>query len=161
MLDHNFFLAGQNGRSASDQFFTFINLSSWLLDQHHESAIGPVKEGSDPAAAAQQLLTALSKSNFDIPPAFTTTRLQSGSGEEVCGILNGLVDWALEMQHFDCAQPIHPTNNDDVYDSFTRYLSSVLALLPISRSATNCRVAHSSISIYCYACHRDNVKCLI
>jgi hypothetical protein len=31
----------------------------------------------------------------------------------VCGVLNGLVDWALEKQNFDCAQPVHHTDNDD------------------------------------------------
>jgi hypothetical protein len=102
-------------RSPSDQFFCFINLAAWMLNEFGGLSTSPVREGEDPASALRILLSSLGQLNFAVPPSFTIARLQSGAGREVCALLDGLADWSLEQTKFTFEQPVH-TRNDDACD---------------------------------------------
>jgi hypothetical protein len=75
--------------------------------------MNPLKEGEDSAAAVRHLFQSMKQLNFSIPQTVTPSRLQSGSGKEMCAILNGLVDWALENTLFQFKTPEHVTEQDD------------------------------------------------
>jgi peptidoglycan hydrolase-like protein with peptidoglycan-binding domain len=75
--------------------------------------VAAVKEGDDSASAIRSLLQLLRQLNFAVPQSFSVARLQTGSGREVCGILDGLADWALERASFRFQQPIHGVEEED------------------------------------------------
>lgn len=108
LLDPTFFALASRSRSASDQFFCFINLASWMISQHNASSgLQPVQEGDDAAAAVRALLAALQQLGFTVPPGVSHTQLQTGSGPEVCALLDKLADWCLECKGFLAQQPVH------------------------------------------------------
>lgn len=114
MLDASTFVSTAK-RAASEQFFTFASLATWLLDTFGEANLGPVQEGDDPTAAVRSILEAVEGAGVDLPPSWTVTRLQTGSGAEVCGLLNSLADFALHRSQFSCEQPAHPDGTGDGY----------------------------------------------
>lgn len=118
MLDTSTFLSN-TGRSVSEQFFTFASLAAWLLDTFAGASIGPVQEGDDSAAALRRILHAVEAADVEVPTSWTVTRLQTGSGAEVCGLLNALADLALLRSEFACEQPNHSTGDDDACASFS------------------------------------------
>lgn len=94
-------------------FFTFFNLAAWIISEYGQLKISPLKEGEDSATAVRNLLQSMKQLNFTIPQTVTASRLQSGSGKEICGILDALVDWALEHTLFHFQAPEHATEQDD------------------------------------------------
>ena len=113
LLDHSYFAANTPARSASDQFFCFINLAGWMVNEFGDVTISPVREGDDPQAAIRTLLSTLGQLNFAVPPSCTASRLQAGAGREVCAVLNTLADWCLEKQNFTFEAPLHSSGKND------------------------------------------------
>lgn len=112
-LDRTWFVTTTTERHAAEMFFTFFNLAAWLVSKFSQINLNPLKEGDDSAAAVRNLLQSLKELNFNVPQTLTASRLQSGCGREVCGVLNGLVDWALESTLFQFKSPEHATEQDD------------------------------------------------
>lgn len=112
-VDKTWFSNTPTERNAAEMFFTFFNLAAWIISEYGQVKVSPLKEGEDSAAAVRNLLQAMKQLNFIIPQTVTASRLQSGRGQEICGILNALVDWALESTLFQFKAPQHVTEQDD------------------------------------------------
>lgn len=84
-----------------------------MISEYGQMKVSPLKEGEDSAAAVRNLLQAMKQLNFVIPQTVTASRLQSGCGKEICGVLNALVDWALESTLFQFQTPEHAAEQDD------------------------------------------------
>lgn len=85
--------------------------AAWLASECGGTTIKPLKEGEDATAAVTQLLGAVKALHFAVPPHFTAQKLQSGMGPEVCGVLEGLADLALEATGFQF-QPVQQVAED-------------------------------------------------
>lgn len=64
------------------------------------------KEFDDPNATCTNLLNAVRKLGF-APPSYHPSKLTVGSGREVCGVLDGLVDYVLEKRNFQYRRPMY------------------------------------------------------
>ncbi|KAG1670197.1 hypothetical protein FOA52_014973 [Chlamydomonas sp. UWO 241] len=89
----------------AEQFFHFTSLSAWLLALAGVEFPTP-KEFDDPNKICGDLLAAVKKLGF-APPSYPAMKLTSGHGKEVCGILDGLVDYVLEKKGYQYKKPIY------------------------------------------------------
>jgi hypothetical protein len=128
-LDKTSFTGIKTDRPASEMFFTFYNLAAWMMHEFGQVKISPLKEGEDSASAIRTLLQNLRQLNFAVPQTFSAARLQGGSGREICGILNGLTDWALEQSSFQFQPPVHQTEGDGCVEP-KHYAPSALPPVP-------------------------------
>jgi len=112
-LDKTCFTGIATNRSPAEQFYTFFNLAAWLITEYGQVKINPLKEGEDSITSIRGLLQLLRQLNFAVPSNLSTSQLQGGSGREICGILNGLVDWALQRASHQFQPPQHPVEEDD------------------------------------------------
>ncbi|KAJ7323375.1 Intraflagellar transport protein 57 [Desmophyllum pertusum] len=97
---HYFAMATNPG----EQFFTFTSLSAWLLTCCGRSFEQP-QEYDDPNATVSNILDELKKLGVvaDFPPA----KLKTGSGEQVCYVIDKLADEALKVKNFVWQKPQH------------------------------------------------------
>lgn len=87
-----------------------------MISQHAAgSGLEAVHEGDDPAAAVRALLAALQQLEFTLSPSMSASKLQTGSGPEVCALLDALTDRCLEQQGFTVQQPVHADAEDEGY----------------------------------------------
>eukprot|EP00892_Ulva_mutabilis_P007190 jgi/Ulvmu1/4843/UM020_0129.1 len=112
-LDKTCFTGIATDRSPADLFYTFFNLAAWLISEYGQVKVSPLKEGEDSATAIRSLIQLLRQLNFAVPATLSASQLQGGSGREICGILNGLVDWALQRSAHQFHAPQHPVEEDD------------------------------------------------
>lgn len=112
-LDKTCFTGIAADRNPAELFYTFFNLAAWLISEYGQVNITALKEGEDSAAAIRSLFQLLRQLHFAIPSTLSASQLQGGSGREICGILNGLVDWALQRSAHHFQAPQHPVDEDD------------------------------------------------
>ena len=96
-----------------DQFYDFAAICHWLFtlidktqDRFH------YEEDDGAGTIINQLLLALRQIEFK--SAFPTQRLQAGSGEEVCQVLDFLTDKALQTKGFKWAAPVYSREDENV-----------------------------------------------
>ena len=77
--------------------------TSWLLGLGGVDLPAP-KEFDDPNAATNNIMAAFKKLGF-AAPSYHATKLSAGYGKEVCGVLEGLVDFVLEKRNFSYKKP--------------------------------------------------------
>lgn len=125
-LDKTCFTSIATDRTPADLFYTFFNLAAWLISEYGQVKVSALKEGEDSAAAIRGLVQLLRQLNFAVPANLSASQLQGGSGREICGILNGLVDWALQRSAHQFQAPHHPVEEEDGCASvLTSVLTSV------------------------------------
>jgi len=92
-------------KDAAEQFYYFTHLASWLLRQagHHHDA---PKQFDDPNFVLSSLISSLKSAGFDTRN-LSAPKLRTGSGDALCGVLDALVDLALEAKNF-LFQPRQP-----------------------------------------------------
>ncbi|CAH3198825.1 unnamed protein product, partial [Porites evermanni] len=85
-----------------EQFFTFTSLAAWLLTCCGRNFEQP-QEYDDPNATVSNILDELKKlgASADFPPA----KLKTGSGEQVCYVIDKLADEALKAKKFAWQKP--------------------------------------------------------
>ncbi len=64
------------------------------------------KEFDDPNLTCQNIIASVKKLGF-ASPSYAPMKLTSGNGKEVCGVLDGLVDYVLESRNFTYKKPIY------------------------------------------------------
>ena len=79
--------------------------ASWLLTTAGQE-FPPPKEFDDPNQTCTNMLQCLRKLGF-ASPSFHPTKLTVGYGKEVCGVLDGLVDYVLEQKSFQYKKPMY------------------------------------------------------
>ncbi|KXZ46063.1 hypothetical protein GPECTOR_47g338 [Gonium pectorale] len=89
--------------NSSEQFFYFTSLAAWLLSLAGSDVPAP-KEFDDPNQTCSNLLNAIKKLGFS-PPSYHPSKLTVGSGKEVVGVLDSLVDYVLEKKHHTYKRP--------------------------------------------------------
>lgn len=77
--------------------------STWLLSLAGVELPYP-KEFDDPNLTCTNLLNAIKKLGF-ASPSYHPTKLTVGYGKEVCGVVEGLVDYVLEKRIFQYKRP--------------------------------------------------------
>lgn len=92
-------------QSNDNQFFYFTGLVSWLLGLAGVE-MKEAKEFDDPNQTCNNILNALKKLGF-AAPSYHSSRLTSGWGKEVCGVLDGLADYVLEKRNFTYRRPVY------------------------------------------------------
>lgn len=87
-----------------EQFFTFTSLAAWLLTCCGKNFEQP-QEYDDPNATVSSILDEMKKLGVlaDFPPA----KLKTGSGEQVCYVIDKLADEALKGRKFAWQKPQH------------------------------------------------------
>ncbi|CAH3190534.1 unnamed protein product [Porites evermanni] len=100
-LSRHFFALPTN---PGEQFFTFTSLAAWLLTCCGRNFEQP-QEYDDPNATVSNILDELKKlgASADFPPA----KLKTGSGEQVCYVIDKLADEALKAKKFAWQKPQH------------------------------------------------------
>lgn len=100
-LSRHFFAIPTN---PGEQFFTFTSLAAWLLVCCGKNFEQP-QEYDDPNATVSNILDELKKLGVsaDFPPA----KLKTGSGEQVCYVIDKLADEALKAKKFAWQRPQH------------------------------------------------------
>lgn len=135
-IDSTCFTGIATHRSPTELFYTFFNLAAWIISEYGQVTINALKEGEDSAAAIRNLLQILRQLNFAVPSTLSASQLQGGSGREICGILNGLVDWALQRSSHQFQAPQHPMDEDDRYAVATFQNSATAGVIAISMHAS-------------------------
>lgn len=115
-IHRSYFSVSSPGRSQTEQLYCFVNLAAWLMHDYAGIAIKPVKEGADASAAIAQLLETLKQLRFALPTTLTAAKLQNGFGREVCGVLDGLADLALESTGTRLVPYQHSHDDNDERD---------------------------------------------
>lgn len=92
-------------QATDNQFFYFTGLLSWLLGLAGVEFKEP-KEFDDPNLTCNNILAALKKLGF-ASPSYHASKLTAGYGKEVCGVLDGLVDYVLEKRNFSYRRPVY------------------------------------------------------
>lgn len=64
------------------------------------------KEHDDPNLACANLVASMKKLGF-ASPSFHPQKLTIGFGKEVCGVLEGLVDYVMEQQAVVVRRPVY------------------------------------------------------
>ncbi|KAL9965679.1 hypothetical protein ACROYT_G029517 [Oculina patagonica] len=90
---HYFALATNPG----EQFFTFTSLAAWLLTCCGRNFEQP-QEYDDPNATVSNILDEMKK--LGVPADFPPAKLKTGSGEQVCYVIDKLADEALKAKKF-------------------------------------------------------------
>ncbi|XP_065888739.1 intraflagellar transport protein 57 homolog [Dysidea avara] len=87
-----------------EQFYAFTNLAAWLITVCGHGMEQP-QEYDDPNATISTILEESKK--LGIPTSFPPAKLKPGCGEQVCSLLNNLVERALDSSHFKWKRPMH------------------------------------------------------
>lgn len=100
-LSRHFFAIPTN---PGEQFFTFTSLAAWLFTCCGRNFEQP-QEYDDPNATVSNILDEMKKLGIsaDFPPA----KLKTGSGEQVCYVIDKLADEALISKKFLWQKPQH------------------------------------------------------
>lgn len=106
---HYFSLAGD----AAQQLNYFANLMSWLLSLAGKK-FDPPDEFDDPNTICSNILTKLKE--LGLVSSLSQVALRSGSGEEICNILNNLAQSALKASNWKWSKPKYPKEVDDVQE---------------------------------------------
>jgi estrogen-related receptor beta like 1 len=90
--------------NSGEQFHVFANLAVWLLNQCGRKITQP-EESDDPNSSTSTIMEEAKKLKLrtDFPPH----KLKTGSGEQVCNLLHGLTECALQARHFKWRRPVH------------------------------------------------------
>uniref|UniRef100_A0A7R9VJ89 Intraflagellar transport protein 57 homolog n=1 Tax=Chlamydomonas euryale TaxID=1486919 RepID=A0A7R9VJ89_9CHLO len=104
-LTRQYFAVPLPSGNQAEQFFHFTSLAAWLLSLAGVEFPTP-KEFDDPNKVCSDLLGAVKKLGF-APPSYPAMKLTSGHGKEVCGVLDGLIDYVLEKKKYDYKKPVY------------------------------------------------------
>mmetsp|Transcript_14908 Transcript_14908/g.32320 ORF Transcript_14908/g.32320 Transcript_14908/m.32320 type:complete len:480 (-) Transcript_14908:727-2166(-) len=100
-----YFAATLPSGNQSEQFFYFTGLTSWLLGLAGIDFPAP-KEFDDPNLTCNNIVASLKKLGF-AQPSYPAMKLTVGYGKEVCGVIDGLVDYVLEKRNYSYKKPIY------------------------------------------------------
>lgn len=98
VLHRTYFVQGATNENASNQFYYFTSLVSWLMGLAGHK-FPPPGQYDDPNAASTNILTELRVMGLSVAN-LSPNKLRSGSGEAVLTILSLLVDKALMSKGF-------------------------------------------------------------
>ncbi|KAF5828216.1 intra-flagellar transport protein 57-domain-containing protein [Dunaliella salina] len=104
-LNRLYFAVPDNSTAGNSQFFYFTCLATWLINLVGIELPMP-KEFDDPNATCANILSSCKKLGF-ASPAYHPSKLTQGHGREICGVLDGLVDYVLERRNFTYKRPMH------------------------------------------------------
>jgi len=99
------YFAVQDSSGQGTQFFYFASLAAWLLSLAGADGGAP-KEFDDPNATCNNILNGCKKLGF-APPNYHPSKLSTGHGREICGVLDGLADYVLERRNFTYRKPLY------------------------------------------------------
>lgn len=99
------YFAVQDTTGQGQQFFYFASLASWLLSLAGAD-IGQPKEFDDPNNTCSSILNGCKKLGF-ASPSYHPSKLTTGHGREICGVLDGLADYVLERRNFTYRKPMY------------------------------------------------------
>lgn len=108
--------------------------AAWLL-QLCGTSIPTPKEFEDPNATLQALLQAMRSLGF-ANPSYPPSKLSSGHGKEVCAVIDGLLDMAIERKGVVIRKPVYSI---DRYGAGRICWYAEHGTLPASASSTVCR----------------------
>lgn len=91
--------------NSGEQFFTFTSIAAWLLNLCGRNMDYP-QEYDDPNATVSSILDECKQ--LGITADFPPSKLKTGSGEQVCYVLDHLVDEALKVKKFVWSRPDIP-----------------------------------------------------
>ncbi|CAG9467677.1 unnamed protein product [Pedinophyceae sp. YPF-701] len=98
------FFALPGSREAVQPFYYFVYLAGWLLREGGHQYESPA-QFEDPNVLISGLLSALRKAGFNTGQ-LSASKLRSGVGDAVCGVLDALVDHTLEVKGFKFQPPL-------------------------------------------------------
>jgi len=96
-------------KNTSSQLDDFFDLCQWLIGEiSHSTEVLHRDQYDDPNTTINKLLLALRQ--LDFKATFPSQKLRSGYGEQVCLVLEFLVDKALDTRGFKFSSPIYVDN---------------------------------------------------
>lgn len=99
VLHKTYFVQGGSTENASNQFYYFTSLVSWLMGIAGHKGFPPPGQYDDPNATSTNILTELRVMGLPVP-SFAPSRVRTGSGDAVLTILSLLADKALVTKNF-------------------------------------------------------------